>query len=366
VSTTSFDPEQEANAQTIIAVGRAVGASDRDIQIALATALQESGLKNINYGDAAGPDSLGLFQQRAPWGSAADRMNPAQSALMFFKGGQGGQRGLLSFKNRDQLSLTQAAQAVQVSAFPDAYAKWSGAAAALLGANPAPTTTTPAAATGATGATEPTTQPGQATTALGAGAVGALGAGAVTGQESAGVAGPSAAGVEGPVTQAPTGPTQPNQTLSYEQFNALFPDAAANQTFTGALSKVAAAKRQDVVSTALSYLGTPYVWGGTSPTSGVDCSGLVQDVYKSFGVDLPRLSADQIRAGTAVPYNQLQPGDLIGWDINSRNNGADHIAIYAGNGMIIEAPRPGLSVRIRQLDPQEIKTALGAHFAELG
>jgi hypothetical protein len=104
---------------------------------------------------------------------------------------------------------------------------------------------------------------------------------------------------------------------------------------------------QDVVAEARKYLGLPYVWGGTSIEKGVDCSGLVQSVYKSLGYDLPRVSADQARSGTAVAsMADARPGDLIAWDNSSRNNGADHIAIYIGDGKMIEAPRAGLDVRI--------------------
>ncbi len=103
----------------------------------------------------------------------------------------------------------------------------------------------------------------------------------------------------------------------------------------------------DVVTEARKYLGLPYVWGGNSIESGVDCSGLVQQVYKTLGYDLPRLSAHQAREGTTVAsLAEAQPGDLIAWDNSSRNNGADHIAIYIGDGKMIEAPRTGLNVRI--------------------
>jgi cell wall-associated NlpC family hydrolase len=109
----------------------------------------------------------------------------------------------------------------------------------------------------------------------------------------------------------------------------------------------ATTSQQAVVDAAKEYLGLPYVWGGTSKTTGVDCSGLVQSVYKSLGYDLPRLSADQARSGRAISsMADAQPGDLIAWDNSSRNNGADHIAIYIGDGKMIEAPRTGLKVRI--------------------
>jgi cell wall-associated NlpC family hydrolase len=106
--------------------------------------------------------------------------------------------------------------------------------------------------------------------------------------------------------------------------------------------------RSRIVNQALTYLGIPYVWGGAS-RNGVDCSGLVQQVYSALGFELPRVSYAQANTGKRVPINQLQPGDLLAWDNSLRNNGADHIAIYAGNGYIIEAPRTGLNVRKRKL-----------------
>jgi cell wall-associated NlpC family hydrolase len=103
-----------------------------------------------------------------------------------------------------------------------------------------------------------------------------------------------------------------------------------------------------ITAFAKKFIGTPYVWGGTSP-SGFDCSGFVQYVYAHFGKKLPRISADQARAGKRIALGAMRPGDLVAWDNSSRNNGADHIAIYLGNGLLIEAPRPGASVRISHL-----------------
>jgi soluble lytic murein transglycosylase-like protein len=102
-----------------------------------------------------------------------------------------------------------------------------------------------------------------------------------------------------------------------------------------------------VVAEAKKYLGLPYVWGGTDPEKGLDCSGLVQLVYKNLGYDLPRVSYQQAASGRPVAsMAEAQPGDLIAWDNSSRNNGVDHIAIYIGGGKMIEAPRTGLNVRI--------------------
>ncbi len=103
----------------------------------------------------------------------------------------------------------------------------------------------------------------------------------------------------------------------------------------------------DVVAEARQYLGLPYGWGGTDPAKGLDCSGLVQLVYKNLGYDLPRVSNQQATSGRPVAsLAEARPGDLLAWDNSSRNNGADHIAIYIGDGKMIEAPRTGLNIRI--------------------
>jgi cell wall-associated NlpC family hydrolase len=111
--------------------------------------------------------------------------------------------------------------------------------------------------------------------------------------------------------------------------------------------------RKAVIEAARGALGTPYAWGGNSLASGVDCSGLVQQAFARAGINLPRVSYQQANYGTRTKIRNLQPGDLVAWDNSSRNNGADHIAIYLGGGQIIEAPRPGSSVRIRSLGPNE-------------
>lgn len=119
-----------------------------------------------------------------------------------------------------------------------------------------------------------------------------------------------------------------------------------------------------VVAEARKYLGLPYVWGGTDPKKGLDCSGLVQLVYKNLGYDLPRVSNQQATVGQPVAsMAEARPGDLIAWDNSSRNNGVDHIAIYIGNGKMIEAPRTGLNVRIIDVPstPDVIRRVISAN-----
>lgn len=123
-----FDADQLANAAAIVAAGQTLGVPDRGLVIALATAMQESSLRNLDHGDVM-PNgqpstSLGLFQQLAAWGSPQERLDPTQAATMFFTGGHAGQPGLLDIPDWQHLPLTAAAQAVQQSELPDAYARW--------------------------------------------------------------------------------------------------------------------------------------------------------------------------------------------------------------------------------------------------
>lgn len=347
----SWSSEQLANANAIIRVGQGLGASQRDIVVALMAAMQESGLRNLNYGDR---DSIGLFQQRNAWGSTAERLNPESAAKMFFLGGHAGQRGLLDFSNRNSMSLSQAAQAVQVSAYPDAYAKWESQATALAG-NPKLPKGVPAAPSGAVTTTttqkvpmsgldsllqQPnlqSSQPPPGPSALGEVTADASGLGEVTLENS------------GPGSVGSVAPQDPMASLHAVT-------KLANQAgVQGAPSSGATAMPTDtgggnnrVVGFARKFIGVPYVWGGTSPT-GFDCSGFVQYVYKQMGVNLPRISSDQARAGKRIGFQDLRPGDLVAIDNSPRNNGADHIGIYVGNGMVINAPHPGASVRLDNL-----------------
>ena len=98
-----------------------------------------------------------------------------------------------------------------------------------------------------------------------------------------------------------------------------------------------------VVGIALQYLGIPYVWGGSSPSTGFDCSGLTMYVYAQVGVSLPHHAASQYLLGTPVPRDQLAPGDLVFF------SGLGHMGMYIGGGQFINAPQTGDVVKISNM-----------------
>jgi cell wall-associated NlpC family hydrolase len=94
---------------------------------------------------------------------------------------------------------------------------------------------------------------------------------------------------------------------------------------------------------AKSFLGVPYSWGGASPRTGFDCSGLVAYVYRHFGVSLPHYTVAQFGLGRRVGRWAMHPGDLVFFD------GLSHVGIYVGQGRFIHAPHAGTRVRIASL-----------------
>ncbi|MET7563707.1 C40 family peptidase [Streptomyces sp. NPDC005479] len=284
--------EQIPNAKAIVATGAQMRIPARGQVIALATALQESGLRNLDHGDR---DSLGLFQQRPSqgWGTRAQILDPVYAATKFYK-------ALKSLKDWENMPVTVAAQKVQKSGVPDAYAKHEALATALQQAI-APTLGTTAAIPGMTSA------------------VAGFGAGCVTqaGTDYGDIpAGTLPAGYQIPVT--------------------------------------APIQARNAIRWALGQLGTPYQWGGTctnphgnNARDRCDCSSLMQRAYGVAGIEITRTTYTQIHDGRAVSAKALQPGDLV--FTNGSASRPEHVAMFIGDGLVVHAPRPGRVVEVAEL-----------------
>ena len=287
-----LDPEQLANARTIVVTTGRAGMSARAAVVAVATAAQESGLRNLHHGDR---DSLGLFQQRASWGPVDVRLNPVAATVLFL-------RALGAVPHWERLPIAVASDQVQHSAFPWSVARWESLASALVAAN----------WTAAVGDSTP-----HATSAVHSSSL------ASSGSDCPGQGGEGAGG--GGLTKLPTGFALPTQ-----------------------------AQEARVVRFALAQLGKPYLWGGTGPNAW-DCSGLTMRAWGAAGVPLPRTTFQQVLAGAPVPSTAaMQPGDLIfvaGSDGTPANPG--HVGLYIGlvNAVpfLIHAPQTGKPVEIKPI-----------------
>ncbi|MGW4995229.1 C40 family peptidase [Streptomyces mirabilis] len=297
------DPaEQVPNAKTIQATGVAMNIPARGQIVALATALQESGLRNLTYGDR---DSLGLFQQRPSqgWGTANETLDPVHASTMFYE-------ALEKVPGWQSLSVTQAAQAVQKSGFPEAYAKWEALATALQQAiEPL---------LSKTGGASPSPSP--------SGSAG-------TGSAPTSTAGGCTSGGDG------------------TDFGTIPPGAvpAGYKIPADAPPKV-----QTAIRWALGQLDTPYQWGGSctdshgpDPMGRCDCSSLMQQSYKAADVTLTRTTYTQVKKGKAVSVDALQPGDLVFTEGTAKV--PEHVGMFIGQGLIIHAPHTGDVVRIATL-----------------
>ncbi|GHD64645.1 hypothetical protein GCM10007164_00620 [Luteimonas padinae] len=106
---------------------------------------------------------------------------------------------------------------------------------------------------------------------------------------------------------------------------------------------------QALLQRAMGLLGTPYRWGGTSPDSGFDCSGLVNYVFRTtLGIELPRVSREMASNGEKVERAALTAGDLVFF--GRRGTRVDHVGIYVGDGQFVHAPRSGRDVTVSRLD----------------
>lgn len=286
--------EQVPHARAIVATGLQMNVSARGQVIALATALQESGLRNLPYGDR---DSIGLFQQRPSqgWGSRDQILDPVYASTKFYK-------ALKSVRGWESMPLTVAAQKVQKSGLPDAYAKHEPLATALQQAI-APT--------------------------LGGAAAGPAGPPAFSGGIGAGC-----------VTQA----------------GADYGDIPAGTLPEGYQIPVTAPlQARNAIRWALGQLGTPYQWGGTctnshgsNPRDRCDCSSLMQRAYGIAGVEISRTTYTQINDGRAVPAGALLPGDLVFTEGSTSR--PEHVSMFIGDGLVVHAPRSGRDVEVAKLE----------------
>ena len=145
---------------------------------------------------------------------------------------------------------------------------------------------------------------------------------------------------------------------------------AAGLTGTGATSATtagaaSATSEGAVVTEARKYLGVPYLWGGTDPAKGLDCSGFTKLVYGNLGIDLPRTSSQQATAGRPVAsLADARPGDLVFVDHSGSRPGIDHVGIYVGDGKMIAAPQEGEVVKVQDVgNPSVIRRVLRAESA---
>ncbi|MBQ0905471.1 C40 family peptidase [Micromonospora sp. U21] len=289
-----WDGEQMANAATVVAVGAERGVPPRGWVIALATAMQESTLRNLPGGDR---DSVGLFQQRPSqgWGSPAQLQDPRNAAGKFYS-------GLLGVDGWQAVPLTDAAQAVQRSAFPGAYAKWEDDAIALVRV----------------------------------------------------LAGGTAAGpVAGDLEQAMSNPLCLVDGGDGQFGGEQVPLPPGFRLPAGTPLPVVTA-----IGWALAQLGSPYTFGGdcTAPHSGVparqcDCSSLMQQAYRAAGIPMPRTTGEQVHAGTPITdVTGLRPGDLV-FIPGSRGSASrpGHVGMYLGQDLLIQAPHTGDVVKISRL-----------------
>ena len=168
-------------------------------------------------------------------------------------------------------------------------------------------------------------------------------------------------GAPGTDRTAPTVPMQQSAAamLAPATAPATLPATAPGSTAPPLAPPAQASSR--IVELARQYLGVPYVFGGTDPRYGLDCSGLVQLVYREAGINLPRTAQLQFNATARVSRDELQPGDLVFFarTYDDPHDWITHVGIYIGDGMQINAPTEGQVVSI-----QPVFTGFwGSHFA---
>lgn len=170
---------------------------------------------------------------------------------------------------------------------------------------------------------------------------------ALSGDAAAGAVGSGLEFRAGASMRVGSGSAAPRSALPPSTLPGSVPTRVAMPAAATTASAAAVARR--TIDAGEGFLGTRYVWGGSSPDQGFDCSGFVQYVFRRNGVELPRVSRDQAGAGLPVPtrIDALQPGDLLFFA--SDGSRVDHVAIYAGAGRILHASNSAGEVRYDDL-----------------
>ena len=119
---------------------------------------------------------------------------------------------------------------------------------------------------------------------------------------------------------------------------------------------------QELMLHSMGLIGTPYKWGGSTTSTGFDCSGMIQFVYKNaLGISLPRTARDMAAARRKIPDSRLKAGDLVFFNTGGANK-YSHVGLYIGNGEFIHAPSSGKTIKTEKLSsPFYAKNYLGAH-----
>lgn len=321
----TWTAEQTANARVIAEVALGLGLGEAGVAVGEVTAITESTLVNVGYGDMMGPggsmsSSRGLFQQLTGWGPLADRMDPRKSATMFFTGGQAGQKGLMDINGWQNMPPEMAAQSVQQSEFRD-------------GSNykrnlPAAQELTKAIVTGCT-------------------APGASGANVANG---------------------------PDVTIPNNQFVA--------EAIRGKVIKAPSAAMAKGLAAGFDQLGLQYVWGGggsgAGPNDGCvrgggalnscqgiigfDCSGLTAYVLGQAGYSIPGDSGSQRSGGESVPIAQALPGDIYGFE----GHVSISLGIIDGQAYHLEASTVGTPVHIVPMNRGDVDSSVHRYWGAAG
>lgn len=284
-----FGGRQLVNAGLVVAVGKEMRLPQRAWVVATATAMQESRLKVLanaavpesmalpNEGVGADHDSVGLFQQRTSWGSVPERMDPKASARLFYQ-------RLVAIPGWEGLRLTDAAQRVQGSAFPDLYAQWEQPANAVVGS------------------------------------------------------------VEGIVCGPGVAPGQrvslPGNPRAEVVVNAALAQLGLPYAWGGGDARGP--------TRGISDGGGAADRAGDRYKVGFDCSGLALFAYAQIGVAVPHQTQAiwaRFQPAVADPA-AVQPGDLVLLSTNGAASGVHHVGIYLGEGRVVEAPQSGEVVKV--------------------